>query len=94
MRWCWVMGILYENLGIGNHPIFKGKLTMRIFLSILAVLIILVGVVWFLQGINVIGGSVMTGQSQWAIYGGIAFVAGVGLLAFANLRNSSASKKG
>jgi hypothetical protein len=88
------MGILYENLGIGNHPILKGKLTMRIFLSILAVLIILVGVVWFLQGINVIGGSVMTGQSQWAIYGGIAFVAGVGLLAFANLRNSSASKKG
>lgn len=67
---------------------------MRIFLSILGVLIILVGVVWFLQGINVIGGSVMTGQSQWAIYGGIAVVVGAGLLAFANLRNTSSSNKG
>ncbi len=66
---------------------------MRIFLSILAVLIILVGVIWFLQGINVIGGSVMTGQSQWAIYGGIAIVAGIGLLAYANLRKASSPKK-
>lgn len=66
---------------------------MRIFLSILGVLIILVGVVWFLQGINVIGGSVMTGQSQWAIYGGIAVVAGAGLLAFANLRKTSSPNK-
>jgi hypothetical protein len=65
---------------------------MRIILSILAVLLILVGIVWFLQGINVIGGSVMTGQSQWAIYGGIAVVAGAGLLAFANLRNNSSTK--
>ncbi len=66
---------------------------MRIILSILAVLLILVGIVWFLQGINVIGGSVMTGQSQWAIYGGIAVVAGAGLLAFANLKNNSSTKK-
>jgi hypothetical protein len=66
---------------------------MRIFLNILAVLIILVGIVWFLQGINIIGGSVMTGQSQWAIYGGIAVVAGLGLLAFANLRKTSPPKK-
>jgi cytochrome c biogenesis factor len=66
---------------------------MRIFLSILAVLLILVGVLWVLQGINVIGGSMMTGQSQWVIIGGIAFVAGAGLLAFANLRKSSTPNK-
>jgi hypothetical protein len=66
---------------------------MRIFLSILGALIILVGVVWFLQGINVIGGSVMTGQSQWAIYGGISIVVGAGLLAFANRRNTSSTNK-
>ncbi len=57
---------------------------MRITLSIIAVLLILVGVVWFLQGINVLPGSFMTGQSQWAIYGGIAAVAGIGLLVLAN----------
>lgn len=66
---------------------------MRFFLSILAVLLILVGVLWVLQGINVIGGSMMTGQSQWAVIGGIAVVAGAGLLAFANLRKSSTPSK-
>lgn len=62
---------------------------MRIFLSILGVLLILVGVVWVLQGIGVIGGSVMTGQSQWTIIGGISFLVGAGLLVFANRKKSS-----
>jgi LPXTG-motif cell wall-anchored protein len=61
---------------------------MRIFLTILALLLIFVGGVWFLQGINVIPGSFMTGQSQWAVYGGISFIAGLGLLVFANRRRS------
>jgi uncharacterized membrane protein HdeD (DUF308 family) len=65
---------------------------MRIFLSIIAVLLILVGVVWFLQGINVLPGSFMTGQSQWALYGGIAVIAGVGLLLFANQKKASPPK--
>ena len=49
---------------------------MRVIGALLAV----IGVIWFLQGINVLPGSFMTGQMQWAIYGGIAFVAGVALL--------------
>jgi hypothetical protein len=57
---------------------------MRIILNIVAVLLIFAGVVWFLQGINVLPGSFMTGQTQWAIYGGIAFAAGIGLIWFAN----------
>lgn len=65
---------------------------MKIVLNIIAVLLILVGIVWFLQGINVIGGSVMTGQSQWAIIGVIAFVAGIGLLIFGNRKKSNAPK--
>jgi LPXTG-motif cell wall-anchored protein len=65
---------------------------MRIFMSIVAVIIILVGVVWFLQGMNVLPGSIMTGQSQWAIYGGIAIVIGFGLLVFANRRKASSPK--
>lgn len=50
---------------------------MRIALNIVGVLLTLVGTVWFLQGINVLPGSFMTGQTQWAIYGGIAFVVGI-----------------
>ncbi len=57
---------------------------MRIFLTIVALLLIFVGGVWFLQGINAIPGSFMTGQSQWTVYGGITFVVGLGLLVFAN----------
>jgi uncharacterized membrane protein HdeD (DUF308 family) len=57
---------------------------MKIILSILAVLFMLVGVVWILQGINVLPGSFMTGQTQWAIYGAITIVLGFGLFAFAN----------
>ena len=46
----------------------------------------LFGVVWFLQGINVLPGSFMTGEIQWAVYGGIAAVGGIVLLAIANRR--------
>ena len=53
---------------------------MKIFFNVIAVLLILVGEVWFLQGINVLPGSFMTGQIRWAVYGGIAVVAGIGLL--------------
>ncbi len=66
---------------------------MKIFLNIISGLLILVGIGWFLQGINILPGSIMSGQIQWAIYGGIAFVAGIGLLVFVNRRKDSSSKK-
>ncbi len=59
---------------------------MRVFLSIIGVLLILVGAVWFLQGINVLPGSFMTGNPQWAINGGIAVVIGLVLLVWTNRR--------
>jgi len=66
---------------------------MRIFLSIIAVLLILVGILWILQGINVLGGSVMSGQTQFAIYGGIAALVGIVLAVFANRRKASVPQK-
>ena len=57
---------------------------MRITLNIVASLLVLAGAVWFLQGINVLPGSFMTGQTRWAIYGGITFVVGIALLLRAN----------
>jgi hypothetical protein len=57
---------------------------MRTVLNIAASLMVLAGVIWFLQGINVLPGSFMTGQTRWAVYGGIAFAAGIGLLLLGN----------
>ncbi len=55
---------------------------MKIALNIAAVLLIIFGVVWFFQGINIIPGSFMTGRTQWSIYGAVAVAFGIGLLIF------------
>ena len=59
---------------------------MRATLNILGGVLIVIGFVWFLQGINVLPGSFMTGQIRWAVYGGIAVAAGVALLLVARRR--------
>ena len=50
-------------------------------LVVLGVVVAAVGTVWALQGLNVIGGSVMSGVTLWAVIGPIVFVLGVILLA-------------
>ena len=60
---------------------------MRIVLRVVGVLLMVFGCIWFLQGVNVLPGSFMTGQIRWAVYGGIAIAAGIGLL-FAAKRRS------
>ncbi len=62
---------------------------MKIFWNIVGVILILTGGIWFLQGVSILPGSIMTGQTQWAIYGGIAILAGVGLLLYVNRRQPS-----
>jgi len=59
---------------------------MRITLNILGALLLLMGTTWFLQGINVLPGSFMTGQIQWAVYGGVADLVAVVLMVIANRR--------
>ena len=44
------------------------------------VLLILLGGLWTLQGIGVVGGSFMTGSRLWLVIGLILVVAGVALL--------------
>ncbi|MEN9564344.1 MAG: hypothetical protein RIR73_2588, partial [Chloroflexota bacterium] len=36
-------------------------------LKIIAVLLVVAGIIWILQGINILPGSFMTGDPQWAI---------------------------
>jgi len=54
--------------------------SIKLVLRIVAVLLIVIGIIWILQGINVLPGSFMTGHIEWAYRGGIAAVVGVALL--------------
>jgi hypothetical protein len=59
---------------------------MRIFCSILGGLLIVVGTIWTLQGVNILPGSFMTGQIVWAWRGGGAAVVGILLLVVMNIK--------
>jgi len=47
----------------------------------LGVLLVLIGLVWTLQGLGYLAGSVMTGVTFWALVGPIVAILGVILLA-------------
>ena len=57
---------------------------MKIALNVIGVLLVLIGSIWFLQGINVLPGSFMTGQTRWAMRGGMAVVVGIATLLWAS----------
>ncbi len=61
---------------------------MKIIWNIIGVALILAGGIWFMQGVGVLPGSFMSGQAQWAIYGGIAILLGAGLLLYVNRREA------
>ncbi len=47
---------------------------MKLLGNIVAVFLLAIGTIWMLQGANVIGGSFMTGQTQWLYIGGACVV--------------------
>jgi hypothetical protein len=59
---------------------------MKVILNILGVLLTLVGLVWILQGFNVLLGSMMSGHIQYAILGLVVSIIGIALLVYANRR--------
>ena len=52
---------------------------------ILGVLAILVGIVWTLQGLNILKGSGMSGNPMWAVIGPILAIIGLALVGFMTL---------
>jgi hypothetical protein len=46
-------------------------------------ILVAVGLVWTLQGLNVLGGSVMSGSTLWATIGPIVLVVGLVLIGVA-----------
>ena len=60
---------------------------MKPVLHLFGALIALAGMVWFFQGIGVLPGSFMSGQTEWAFYGGLAILSGTALVALTFLQN-------
>jgi hypothetical protein len=58
---------------------------MKIAMIVGGVLLVLWGLVWVLQGVNVLPGSFMSGQMQWAVFGVILILVG-GWLGYSGLR--------
>lgn len=47
---------------------------------VIGVIALAVGIVWTLQGLNILGGSVMSGNAMWAVIGPIVGIVGVVIL--------------
>jgi len=62
--------------------------TVRIVATILCGPMLLMGCVWILQGLDILPGSFMTGHIQWAVFGAVLAMAGVGLVYWLNRRGA------
>ena len=67
---------------------------MKWLINILGVLLVLIGIVWFFQGINILLGSFMSGNSLYSVLGIILVVAGIIILAFNNRPSKSIQDEG
>jgi hypothetical protein len=83
--------IAFANPVKSCHPVQKGASSMRWGLLIVGVLMLIVGGVWFFQGIGILLGSRMTNDPFWAVVGGIVVVVGA-VLAVLGLRRRAAGK--
>ncbi len=60
------------------------KHMIKILLKIIAILLILTGGIFLLQGINLLPGTFMRGNPQWVINGAVTMLVGAGLFWFVN----------
>ncbi|GAA2067210.1 hypothetical protein GCM10009820_36340 [Leifsonia soli] len=58
---------------------------------ILGIVLVLIGLLWTLQGLNVLGGSVMSGSPLWGTIGPLVLIVGVVLILVALLRRRRGS---
>lgn len=56
--------------------------------TVVGVLLIIVGAIWFGQGIGWISGSGMSGATLWAVLGPIVALAGIALVGWGSRRES------
>ena len=59
--------------------------SVRLIFNSAAALCLILGGVWVLQGIGVLPGSFMTGETEWAVYGGLLILVALAALVRAGL---------
>ena len=57
---------------------------MRLIRFVLALIVVGLGALWSLQGLGLVGGSFMTGRTQWVYIGLITVLVGIVGLRWAN----------
>ena len=62
---------------------------MKLVLIIVGAVLILIGGVWALQGLNVLRQGAMAGHSEWTLIGGILALAGIVLVVIGAFRRKS-----
>ena len=66
---------------------------MRVVSSLIGLLMVLMGGVWILQGLNLAWGSLarsfMQGDQHWAFYGTIVLIVGVCQIVWSNMRQQA-----
>ena len=59
---------------------------MKWILNVLGVILVLMGLVWILQGVNILPGTLMSGHIQYSFIGIVVDAVGIILLVLANRR--------
>jgi membrane protein implicated in regulation of membrane protease activity len=62
--------------------------------GIIGAVLCVTGIVWIGQGAGVIGGSFMTGEVQWTLFGVIALIIGLALISLARRARRGAQDAG
>jgi len=64
---------------------------MKVVLNVLGVLMIPVGGVWLLQGLNIIRMGFMAGHRRWILAGGFLILLGILVLVLTNRKKAAAA---
>ena len=65
--------------------VFNG--IMRVISSLIGLCMVLIGIVWILQGLNLaFRVGFMVGQPKWTVYGALMALAGIGQVVWSNTR--------
>jgi uncharacterized membrane protein YeaQ/YmgE (transglycosylase-associated protein family) len=61
---------------------------VRIILNIVGLILAFFGIVWILQGLNILPGSFMTGQIKWTIIGAVVLLLAILIVTAANRKRA------